>query len=174
MYSSCSCTASIGRTPQGCVDRNSIERHRSSWHRRRTPQGCVDRNCVYRQPIHNAASGRTPQGCVDRNLFGHNAEWATSGRTPQGCVDRNWHKIGIRSLQYCRTPQGCVDRNLHFNNLLTLRQRRTPQGCVDRNNLLCWARPNSMVAPRRGAWIEISLCNGVGRFGWSHPAGVRG
>ena len=56
-------------------------------------------------------------------------------RTPQGCVDRNQSGLARRLGSKSRTPQGCVDRNT--------------QGI---NSIAFW-----VVAPRRGAWIEIFL-----------------
>ena len=91
-----------------------------------------------------------------------------------------------------------MDRNMVTKPREKISSGRTPQGCVDRNTSskpvrVYWMR----VAPRRGAWIEISVFGSVGgaftkvaprRGAWieimrnfrnhaiprSHPAGVRG
>ena len=57
-------------------------------------------------------------------------------RTPQGCVDRNCVLIYITGNEtYSRTPQGCVDRNFPSLVVVTI----------------------VLVAPRRGAWIEMLI-----------------
>ena len=64
-----------------------------------------------------------------------------------------WPLIKIKES---RTPQGCVDRNLQEHYINFAGASRTPQGCVDRNLLsLLTCRKYPIVAPRRGAWIEI-------------------
>ena len=71
-----------------------------------------------------------------------------------------WIEIQEASLYdnncFSRTPQGCVDRNLNLIMSLVLLLGRTPQGCVDRNLIKLKGLILIIVAPRRGAWIEIS------------------
>ena len=71
---------------------------------------------------------------MDRNKERKAAEKVKRGRSPQGSVDRNFFDGGYFRDTYCRSPQGSVDRNTV----------RDIDEIVD------------LVAPRRGAWIEIT------------------
>ena len=62
-------------------------------------------------------------------------------RSPQGSVDRNGFDGYFSSTYYSRSPQGSVDRNVDHPEYVA----------------------GTMVAPRRGAWIEIGFARSLFR-----------
>ena len=79
-------------------------------------------------------------------------------RSPQGSVDRNIQSrvdplLCARSLPAGERGSKYLDRGW-----CTPQYRRSPQGSVDRNKSSKSDCAGPLVAPRRGAWIEIADC----------------
>ena len=87
------------------------------------------------------------------------------GRTSCRCVNWNLCVMNHKSIRLRRTSCRCVNWNWFISYLMSILYRRTSCRCVNWNMSPRSGVAVTPVAPRVGAWIEISTDQTVSRFG---------